>query len=105
MDNQVLDRKDTQGFNHVRAVPNDDPVSQMRAREREIAELTDDYFDDDDQIIDCIADGVIDAEIFSCLVRAGRNARRMKDKSHFLVIAESLFVQFDNAMRIKAEAA
>lgn len=105
MDNQVLDRYDTQGFNNVRAVAADDPVSQMRAREREIAELMESYFDEDDHVLDCIHNEVIDPEVFSSLIRAGRCAYKLKDDAHLLVIAKSLMYQFDNAMRIKAEAA
>lgn len=105
MDNQVLDRLDTQGFNHVRAVPNDDPVSQMRAREREIAELMDEYMDDGDQILDCVHNEVIDPDVFCCLVRAGIQALDMEDEAHVNTIGKSFFTEYRNAMRIKAEAA
>lgn len=103
MDNQVLDRLDTQGFNHVRSVPNDDPVSQMRAREDAVGDLYDQYLHDDAQIVDLVADGIIDEDVFAGQIRALINASALNMHDHTLTIAKSLAFTFMDALKTKAE--
>lgn len=103
MDNQVLDRYDTQGFNHVRAVANDDPVSQMRARDEAVADRFDQYLNDRDEFLDLIHDEWVDPDVLYTTCKALINASMLKMDNHVNTFAKSLAFTFMDALKTKAE--